>query len=85
MKHGCRKGQRQSSAFWRFPLQSLGFISAVTHSHFFPLAFLSTSFSSAFPSIFNISLSLLSHRQKPDIATATCEDTHMHIQRKPVA
>lgn len=80
---GCRKGKRQSRAFWHFSLQTLCFISAVTHSHFFPLASLSTSLSSAFPSIFNISL--FSYRQNPDIATATCKDTHMHTQRKPVA
>ncbi len=79
MQLGCRKGQKQSSAFWLSPLQSLSFISALTHSHFFPLSSLSTPLSSAFLSILNISL--LSHRQKPDIATATCERTHAHTRK----
>lgn len=83
MQLGCRKGQWQSSAFWLSPLQSLSFISALTHSHFFPLTSLSTSLSSAFLSIFNISLSLPPLSLKPDIATATCEHTctRAHTQK----
>lgn len=59
MQLGCRKGQKQSSAFWLSPLQSVSFISALTHSHFFPLSSLSTFLSSAFLFILNISLSLI--------------------------
>lgn len=62
-------GQRQSCGFG-----SLLSISALTHSHFSPLSSPSTSLSSAFLSILNISL----HSHRPDIATATCERMHTH-------
>lgn len=82
MQLGCRKGQKQSSAFWLSLLQSLSFISALTHSHFFPLSSLSTSFSSAVLSILNISLSSLTGKsltlpqQRVSVRTHTQKRTH---------
>ncbi len=82
MRLGCRKGQKQSSAFWLSPLQSLSFISTLTHSHFTPLSSLSTSLSSAFLSILNISLSSLTGKSLTLPQQRVSAQTHTHTHGK---
>lgn len=73
------KGKKHSSAFWLSPLQSLS-CRALTHSVFFPLSSLSTSFSSASLSILNISFSSLTGKSLTLPQQRVSAQTHMHTR-----